>query len=143
LSVSLEGRDPGNCEKPACFRNNLPARVSTNLALTGRVHRPPRGERFQRLRRHAASQMFALAFITLILVPFTAPFPTYRVDRGHSRPYEALPKEFKNKLDSDDGLILPTDVTVSLPALCELPVRFLPFAHQVTSHLIHHVILRV
>jgi hypothetical protein len=84
-----------------------------------------------------------VVFITLILLPFTAPFPTYRVDPGHSRPYEALPKEFKNKLDSDDGLILPADVRVSLPALSALPVRVFAHSHQISSHPLHRTILRV
>jgi hypothetical protein len=95
------------------------------------------------LRRHPIAKLSALVFIALILLPFTAPFPTYPVDPGHSGPYDALPKEFKNKLDSDDGLILPADIHVWLPALSELPVRLLPFAHQLISHPIHHTILRV
>jgi hypothetical protein len=95
------------------------------------------------LRRHAIAKLSALAFIALILLPFTAPFPTYWLDQGHSRPYDALPKDFKNKLDSDDGLILPADVSVSLPALAELPVRVFSHSHQIASYPLHHTILRV
>jgi len=100
-------------------------------------------QRFARIRRHAIAKLSALVFIALILVPFTAPFSTYRIDPGHSHPYEALPKEFKNKLDFDEGLILPVDLRVSLPGLCQLPVRVFVHSHQVSSHTPRHTILRV
>jgi hypothetical protein len=84
-----------------------------------------------------------VVFIALILLPFTAPFPTYLVDPGQSRPFEAVPKEFKNTLDSDSGLILPLAAAVSLPALLELPVRVQSQSHQRADHRVHHTILRV
>jgi hypothetical protein len=107
------------------------------------VPRSRRAQQFARIRRQAIAKLSALVFIALILLPFTAPFPTFPIDPGHSRPYEALPKEFKNKLDSDDGLILPVDVRVSLPGLSELPFRVFAHSHQVSSHTLHHTILRV
>jgi hypothetical protein len=107
------------------------------------VPRSRRAQRFARIRRHAIAKLSALVFIALILLPFTAPFPTYRLDAGHNRPYDALPKEFKNKLDSDDGLILPADIRIALPALCELPVLVFANSHQISSQPLHHTILRV
>ena len=107
------------------------------------MHRSRRAQRFVRLRQHAIAKLSALAFITLILLPFTAPFPSYPLDPGHGSPYDALPKEFKNKLESDEGLILPSDCCLSQPALSE--VSILPFVrpHQITDHPPQHTILRL
>ena len=87
------------------------------------MRRSRRAHLFVRLRRHAIARFSALAFITLILLPFTAPFPTYQLDPVHGHPYDALPKEYKNKLDSDDGLILPSLGDAGIPALSQIVVR--------------------
>lgn len=88
-----------------------------------KMHQTRRAHFFVRLRRHATARLSALAFITLILLPFTAPFPTYPLDPQHGHPYDALPKEYKNKLDSDDGLILPALGDAAIPALSQVAVR--------------------
>ena len=106
------------------------------------MHRPPRVRRFVRLREHTIAKLSALAFIALILLPFTAPFPTYHLD-GSGRPYDALPKEFKNKLDSDDALILPSDCRLFLPGLSEISAPHLPCSNQVVNHPVHHTVLRL
>jgi hypothetical protein len=87
--------------------------------------------------------MFAFAFIVLILVPFTAPFPSYHLDSAHGRPFDVLPKESKDKLGSDDSLVLPSDAPVWLPALA---ARFigpsLP-STQLSNQQLRHAVLRV
>ena len=107
------------------------------------MQRSRRTPRLVRLRQHAIAKLSALAFLTLILLPFTAPFPTYQLDPAHGRPYDALPKEFKNKLESDEGLILPSDCSLSLPALCAISIRRFVRPHQSTDHPPQHTILRV
>jgi hypothetical protein len=107
------------------------------------VHRTRRAHRFQRLRRHAASRIFALAFIALILVPFTAPFPTYQFDAAHGRPYDALPKEFKDKLGSDDGLVLPSECQVTVPALTAHFILPTLRSDQISNQQLRHTVLRV
>jgi hypothetical protein len=95
------------------------------------------------LRRHAVAKLFAFAFIALILVPFTAPFPTYQLDSTHGHPYDALPKEFKNKLGSDETLILPSDCLLALPALTEVFVGSFVCSDQVSDHPLYHTVLRL
>jgi hypothetical protein len=107
------------------------------------VHRSRRELRFVLLRRHAVARLFAFAFIALILLPFTAPFPTYQLDAAHGHPYDALPKEFKNKLGSAETLILPSDCRLSLPALSDVFVGPFLCSNQVTDHLLHHTVLRL
>jgi len=100
-----------------------------------------RAHRFGRLRQHVLAKLSAFALITLILLPFTAPFPTYRLDPAQSQPYDA--KEFKNKLDADDGLMLPSDCRISVPALSEICIRPFVVAHQAVDRLPQHTILRL
>jgi hypothetical protein len=107
------------------------------------VPRSRRADRFQSLRRHAASRIFAFAFITLILVPFTAPFPSYHLDSAHGRPYDVLPKEFKDKLGSDESLVLPSDCPITLPALVALLIGPAVSSDQIANHRQRHTILRV
>jgi hypothetical protein len=99
--------------------------------------------RFVLLRRHAVARFFSLAFIALILLPFTAPFPTYELDSAHGHPYDALPKEFKNKLGSDESLILPSDCRLLLPALTDLFVEPFLCSDQLSDHPLHHTVLRL
>jgi hypothetical protein len=107
------------------------------------VHRSRRADRFQCLRRHAASRIFAFVFITLILVPFTAPFPTYHFDAAHGRPYDVLPKELKDKLGSDERLILPSDCPVTLPALITRFIGPSLRSDQISNEQLRYTILRV
>ena len=89
------------------------------------------------------ARLSAITFIVLILVPFTAPFPTYHVDHARSHPFEALPKEFKNKLDSDDGLVLPADCRLLLPAWSAVSVRDWLCVNQVVDPPVQHTVLRL
>jgi hypothetical protein len=99
--------------------------------------------RFVLLRRHTVARFFALAFIALILLPFTAPFPTYELDSAHGHPYDALPKEFKSKLGSAETLILPSDCRLSKPLLSDVFVGSFVCSDQVSDPLLHHAILRL
>jgi hypothetical protein len=79
------------------------------MAPRHRVHR------FARVREHALSRLCAAWFIVLILVPFTAPFPTFHLtdtSGGHS--HEALPKDLKDKTP-DCKVAVTFDRSVGLP----------------------------
>jgi hypothetical protein len=82
-------------------------------------------------------------FITLVLLPFTAPFPTYQIDPATGHPFDALPKEFKNKIDSDDGLILPSDCRVPVPVFDGIAFRRFLRSNQVIAPPVHHIVLRL
>jgi hypothetical protein len=107
------------------------------------VHRSRRAHFFVRLRRHAIARLSALAFITLILLPFTAPFPTYQLDPAHGHPCDALPKEYKNKLDSDDGLILPSVGDGGIPALSQIIIRPIRSSNPIVDPPPQHTVLRL
>lgn len=107
------------------------------------MHRPRRAARFVLLRRHAVAKISSFAFIALILLPFTAPFPTYQLDLWHGHPYDALPKESKSKLGSDETLILPSDCPLSLPALSDVFVASFVCSDQIADHPLHHAVLRL
>jgi hypothetical protein len=107
------------------------------------VPRSRRAPRFVRLRQHALARLSAITFIVLILLPFTAPFPTYHLDHARSDPYEAVPKEFKNKLESDDALILPADCALLLPGLSEISALQSLCSNQVVNYPVHHTVLRL
>jgi len=67
-----------------------------------RVARHRGAHHFARVRQHACSKICAALFILLILIPFTAPFPTFHLKRSsHSHPYDALPKDLKEKTAAD------------------------------------------
>ena len=102
-----------------------------------------RADRFHRLRKHAIARVCAMWFIALILLPFTAPFPTYQLDGANSHPYDALPKEFKNKIDADDGLIVPADVRLAVPAFASLALSWFLPSDRVAAHTLQHTILRL
>jgi hypothetical protein len=55
-----------------------------------------------RLRSLAISRLSALSLIVLILLPFTAPFPTFQlVHPSDSPPYDDSLKDVKEKVGSD------------------------------------------
>ena len=89
------------------------------------------------------AKLSAATFIVLILLPFTAPFPTYHPDHGHDRPHEALPKEIKNKLDGDGSLILPTDCRLLLPAFSAIAARPFICSTHVADHPVQYNVLRL
>ena len=107
------------------------------------MDRSRRAHRFVRLRQHAVAKLSAVTFVVLILLPFTAPFPTYHPDHAHDRPHEALPKEIKNKLDGDGSLVLPSDCRLLLPAWSAIIVRPSTCSSQFTDHPVHHTVLRL
>jgi hypothetical protein len=66
------------------------------------VRRKQKACRFVRLRGHALSRLSALAIIVLILLPFTAPFPTFQPGtQSDSQPYDASLKDVKEKVGAD------------------------------------------
>ena len=53
-----------------------------------------RARRFLETRAHGVSRLFALALIALILLPFTAPFPTCELGGAQkSRPCDVVAKD--------------------------------------------------
>jgi hypothetical protein len=59
--------------------------------------------RLERLRRHVISKVWAVWFIVLIVLPVTAPFPTYQLHHSsNGSPIDAIPKDLKDKVGSDD-----------------------------------------
>jgi hypothetical protein len=107
------------------------------------VDRSRRAHRFVRLRQHAVAKLSAVTFVVLILLPFTAPFPTYHLDPKTGHPFEVLPKDFKNKLDSDEGLILPSDWRLSLPAWADISISAFVCSRQVVDCPTQHTVLRL
>jgi hypothetical protein len=108
------------------------------------VRRWQRSGRFLRVRRHAVSKTFALWIITLILLPFTAPFPTYELANFSSHhAFDWLPKEAKNKTGADDKLIVPTDQSLVPPVLNLVVPRDVISANQFEETPLQHIILRL
>lgn len=108
------------------------------------MHGGTRSRRLGRLRHHALSKVCAVWFITLILLPFTAPFPTYHLDRSSNGfPFDAIPKEAKDKIGSDDELALPSRWLVvpvtSNVALARSAIVF----NETVSHPPRHTVLRL
>ena len=99
---------------------------------------------FASLRRHSFSQLCALAFVALILVPFTAPFPTVHLDTtsaGHS--FDALPKDVKEQSGPDDEFIVLSMVSVAPPGVKPCAVESLGDSSQVNHAPPRDTILRV
>jgi len=95
--------------------------------------------RFVVLRRHLVSRLAAVSLVTLILLPFTAPFATYQPASSSSHSLDGIPKE---KTGSDDKLIVPSQASVFLT------VRLLvtPSADtesQLQAHPRHRTVLRI
>jgi hypothetical protein len=79
----------------------------------------------------------------LVLLPFTQPFPTYQLDPANGQPSDALPKDFKNKIGSDDGLILPADARLPQPLFDSIAVRPLLSSNPIVNPPPHHAVLRL
>ncbi len=95
-------------------------------ALVRRFH----GHRFTALRRHTISRIAALWLLSLILIPFTAPFRTFDLASSPvGQRYDTIPKD---KADCDDAVppppmqvplvLAPSDVIVSSP-LASIAIR--------------------
>ena len=66
------------------------------------MRRKPRACRFIRRCSHALSRLSALSLIVLILLPFTAPFPTFQLEgQSGSQPYDESLRDVKDKVSSD------------------------------------------
>ena len=71
------------------------------ISRRGARRHPAGARRFLETRRHGVSRLFALALIVLILLPFTAPFPTCELGGAQkNRPCDAVAKDkgFENDL---------------------------------------------
>jgi len=96
------------------------------------------------LRRHLVSKACALWFIVLILLPFTAPFPTYHLQGSSSgRPYDALPKDLREKAGSEDKLALPTEWSMLPDALDTVVTTHSPAAYRPAELPPRHIVLRL
>jgi hypothetical protein len=87
--------------------------------------------------------MCAVWFIALILLPFTAPFPTYQLDPAHRSPCDAAIKEFKAKITSDDGPILLSNLRSGVPTLEHSGVSAAVHDSQFFDLPVHHLVLRL
>ena len=105
-----------------------------------RVHRCRSDRGIQSLRR-TISKICALWLVTLILLPFTAPFKTYELGNGASdRSHDWLPKD---KTDSDDKLTAPSTWVLLSPALNGLIVKHFARLGQIEEHHLQYTILRL
>src|SRR5262245_30917666 len=80
--------------------------------------------RLVRQRCDAIPKACALTLIALILLPFTAPFPTYDLRdwlRGQS--HDALPQDLKDRIEADDESALPTNSLLVSPVLSIIALR--------------------
>ncbi len=86
-----------------------------NPAVLDRI-RPYRGARpFSSLRERAVSKISALTIVTLVLLPFTAPFKTYDLAGARNdSSQDGLPKD---QIDSDDKVVGPSDESFVPPVL--------------------------
>jgi hypothetical protein len=105
------------------------------------VHRSRKGRRLIGLRRHLFSKVCALSIITLVLVPFTAPFKTYALagpSNGHA--HDGLPK---HKIAPDEKLAGVSSESLVAPAANIVAVE--PFTHrnQIEERQLHATILRI
>ncbi len=74
------------------------------------------------LAQRAILRMFALWLITLILLPFTAPFATFDLD--HSDGQSSHDWLAKDKTDSDEKVVAQPELTAGPPALNIVAVSF-------------------
>jgi hypothetical protein len=106
-----------------------------------RVHRCWRGRRSVSLRRHTISRICALWLITLILLPFTAPFKSYDLGNSTSdRSHDGLPKD---KTDSDQKVAAPSDWFLFPPARNIIVVKHFARVSPVKEHQLQSTVLRL
>jgi hypothetical protein len=105
------------------------------------VHRCRSDRGIQSLRPHTISKICALWLVTLILLPFTAPFKTYELGNAASdRSHDWLPKD---KTDSDEKLTAPSSWLLFWPALNSRIVKHFARLGQIEEHQLHCTILRL
>jgi hypothetical protein len=115
--------------------------VSTDVAEMTHVHRARKRRRLIGLRRHLISKVCALSIITLVLVPFTAPFKTYTLvgpSNGHA--HDGLPK---HKIASDEKLAGVSDESLVAPAANTVAVEPSTHRNQIEERQLHATILRI
>ena len=84
------------------------------ISRRGARRHPARARRFLETRRHAVSRLFALALIVLILLPFTAPFPTCELGGAQkTRPCDVVAKD----KGFEDDLLPAAAWSFTLPVL--------------------------
>jgi hypothetical protein len=119
----------------------LPVRARFLLCLAG-VHRRARG--LERLRRHAISKASAIWFIILILLPVTAPFPSYQFQHSSDGfPIEATPKDLKDKIGADKELAVPSSWCLVSPARTVVIAPSVPFFEHSGRLQLSHAVLRL
>jgi hypothetical protein len=105
------------------------------------VHRPRKGPRLRGLRRHLISKVCALSIITLVLVPFTAPFKTYALvgsSNGHA--HDGLPKY---KIASDEKLVGVSNESLVEPAPNIVGIEPSTHLNQIEERQLQATILRI
>jgi hypothetical protein len=107
------------------------------------VRRKERGRGVVRLRNHAVSRLSALSLIVLILLPFTAPFPTFELDRqSDSPPDNASLKDVKGKVGSDAQIGISGHSIVP-PASSVAVAIDLVHSNRSILPTLHHAVLRI
>jgi hypothetical protein len=122
------------------FAERLSA-VNTNFAEVAHVHRLGKGRRLKCLRQHLISKICALSIITLVLVPFTAPFKTFGLagpSSGHS--HDGLPK---HKIDADEKLVGVCNESLVAPVQNIAAIEPARGRNQVEERQVHATILRL
>jgi hypothetical protein len=115
--------------------------VSTDLAEPAFVRPRRQACTFSTLRGHAISQISALVFLTLILVPFTAPFKTFELHGSHrSGSQDGLPKD---KISSSEKLVPQATGSLVPPTLTILTVKTAARRHQIQDPPFRSTILRI
>jgi len=105
------------------------------------VQRRRRARTISSLREHTISKIFALVFLALILVPFTAPFRTFELASSHSdRSHDGLPKD---KVGSDEKLAALPAASVGPQALTIVAVKARVRPHQIQEPPRRSTILRI
>jgi hypothetical protein len=115
--------------------------VTTDLAKVAHVHRRRKGRRLRSLRRHLIARVSALFIITLVLLPFTAPFKTYVLagpSSGHA--HDGLPK---HKIDSDEKLVGVSNESLVAPAPNIVGLEPSTRRGQIEERRLHATILRI
>jgi hypothetical protein len=118
--------------------------ASTNFAGLVLVHPRMGARRLEHLRQHAISKATAVWSIVLILLPVTAPFPSYRLQHSSDGlPINALPKDLQDKIGSDDELAVPPRWSLVQATLIVAVADCTPPVKQTTRHSAECTVLRL
>ena len=97
---------------------------------------------FARVRQHALSKLCAAWFIVLIVLPFTAPFPTVHLAGSPAHSHDALPKDIKDKT-SDHKVAVAFDRSPVLPSRQPAVLHALTPSNPLAAHPSRRTILRI